>query len=78
MPAGANFEIADTLVPAGTLVPPRRISVSVSWSCGGPSPIELGAVGPDAVQDDSELSGDGDLGFLRSDAFGELGGPALQ
>jgi len=29
-PAGANFEIADTLVPAGTLVPPRRISVSVS------------------------------------------------
>ena len=78
MPAGANFEIADTLVPAGTLVPPRRISVSVSWSCGGRSPIELGAVGPDAMQDDSELSGDGDLGFFRSDAFGELGGPALQ
>jgi hypothetical protein len=29
-PAGANFEIADTLVPAGTLFPPKRISTSVS------------------------------------------------
>ena len=77
-PAGANFEIADTLVPAGTLFPPERISASVSRSCGGPSPVELGAVGPDAVQDDSELAGDGNLGFLRSDTFDELGGPALQ
>jgi hypothetical protein len=29
-PAGTNFEIADTLVPAGTLFPPKRISGSVS------------------------------------------------
>ena len=27
MPAGANFEIAATIVPAGTLVPPKRFSV---------------------------------------------------
>jgi hypothetical protein len=30
MPAGTNFEIADTLVPAGTLFPPTRISASIS------------------------------------------------
>jgi hypothetical protein len=78
MPARANFDIAETLVPARSLLLPKRNSASVSLSCGGPSPIELGAVGPDAVQDDNELSGDGDFGFLRSDAFGELGDPALQ
>src|SRR5207248_11779826 len=27
MPAGTNFEIAATIVPAGTLVPPKRFSV---------------------------------------------------
>jgi len=26
MPAGTNFEIAATIVPAGTLVPPKRFS----------------------------------------------------
>jgi len=30
MPARANFEIADTIVPAGTLVPPKRFSGSIS------------------------------------------------
>lgn len=27
-PAGTNFEVADTLVPAGTLFPPKRIPAS--------------------------------------------------
>ena len=30
LPAGTNFEIADTLVPAGTDFPPKRSSGSVS------------------------------------------------
>lgn len=29
LPAGANLEIADTLVPAGTLFPPKRSSEAV-------------------------------------------------
>jgi hypothetical protein len=31
-----------------------------------------------AVQDHGELAGDGDLGFLRSDAVDEPGGPTLE
>lgn len=74
LPAGANFEIADTLVWQGRTFPPQRIN----WSCDGLSRFELSAVSPDAVQDDGDLSRDGDLYFFGSDAFDELGSPALQ
>src|SRR5207248_9195372 len=77
MPAGTNFEIAATIVPAGTLVPPKRVSCLVSGSYGCPTPVELCAVGPDAVQDASELAGHGDRGLLASDAFDQLGSPTV-
>src|SRR5437588_6147767 len=36
---------------------------------GGRPPVELCAVGPDAVQDYGKLAGHGDGGLLASDAF---------
>jgi hypothetical protein len=68
LPAGADFEVADTRVPAGTLIPPKRSSVG---SCGGLPPFELSAIGPDAVEDDSNFVGYGDAGFLGAYAFDE-------
>jgi hypothetical protein len=78
LPAGANFETADTLVPAGTLIPPKRNSESVSWSCVGLSPLELGVIGPDAMEDDSELTSSGNPSLLGPYTFDELGSPSLQ
>ena len=45
MPAGANFEIAATIVPAGTLVPPKRFSVrSVAHTAAFPQSNSVGSV----------------------------------
>ena len=41
-------------------------------------PIELGSVDPHAVQNDRELSRDGNLGLAESVSLGELGSPSLQ
>jgi hypothetical protein len=41
------------------------------------APLELGTVDPDAIQNDSELAGDGGFGFLDADAFGQPHTPSL-
>ena len=50
----------------------------ITGSCGCPSPLELCAVGPDAVQNGGHFPGNGDFGFLRTNAFGKLCAPTLQ
>ncbi len=75
LPAGSNFEIADTLVPAGTLV---SAEAELTWSCVGLFPLELRAIGPDAVKDDGQLASYGDPGFLWANSFDELASPGLQ
>ena len=77
-PAGTNFKIADTLVPAGTLFQPTRISGLVSQSCDALFPLESGAIVSDAMQDNGKFADDRDLGLLRSDAFCELGSTELE
>ena len=67
--AGTNFEIAIAVVPAGTKCFSRYDWSLVSESCFLLAPPELGTVDPDAMQNDSELSGG--LGLLDADAFGQ-------
>lgn len=42
------------------------------------APAELGAIDPDAVQDDGQLAGEGNLGLLHPLALGDAHGPGLQ
>ena len=73
-------EVTCTAVPAGTdagVAYAGRI-----WQGSGHAwllaPIELRSVAPDAVKNDSHLSGDGDLRFLQADALDEAEAPGLQ
>jgi hypothetical protein len=50
----------------------------VSESCFLLAPLELDTVDPDATQNDSELAGDGGLGILDADAFGQPHTPSFQ
>ena len=78
LPAGTNFEIADTLVPAGTTLPPKRNWWLIIDSCVGLFPLELGAVGPDAMQDDGELARNRDFRLFGSNALDQLEPPCLE
>jgi hypothetical protein len=78
-PAFSRFtEVAITTVPAGTSTGPAEPAGRISTVrlngllC---SPLERGAVGPDAVQDDGDLAGDRDLGLLvrRAGHLGNVG-----
>jgi hypothetical protein len=72
--AGTNFEIAIAVVPAGT----KDDRSLVSESCLLLAPLELGAVDPDAMQNDSELAGDSGLGLFDADTSGQLYTPSFQ
>jgi len=74
-------EVTSTTVPAGTStgVAKRVNRISTDWrSALFRSPLELGAVGPDTVQDHGDFSGDGDLGFFGADTLHQPNAPGLQ
>ncbi|UGX94242.1 hypothetical protein G6321_00053350 [Bradyrhizobium barranii subsp. barranii] len=74
-----DFEIASTLVPAGTLVPPKAdLGRFKAASCGAHLCLELSAVGPDGVEDDSHFASNGNLRLFGADPFGQLAAPALE
>jgi hypothetical protein len=72
-------EVTATTVPAGTLQTPSRAS-KLGFSSSGflSTPFKGGAVNPDAVKDDSELSGNCDLGLFYPDALRKPQPPRLQ
>jgi hypothetical protein len=74
-----DFEIASTLVPAGTLVTPKAdLGRFKAASCGAHLCLELSAVGPDGVEDDSHFASNGNLRLFGADPFGQLAAPALE
>jgi len=50
----------------------------ISGSCDCLTPVEFGAVGPDAMQNGRHFACDGNFGFLRTNAFSELSTPAFE
>ncbi|WP_346658115.1 hypothetical protein [Bradyrhizobium sp. 154] len=51
---------------------------SKTGSCGAHLPLELGAIGPDGMEDDSHFARESDLGLFGADTFGQFVAPALE
>jgi hypothetical protein len=69
--AGTNFEITDTIVPAGTISACAELKIYLD-SRDRLAPFELGSVGPDTMHDDSQLPSDGNFCLFCTDSLGEL------
>ena len=72
-------EVTITTVPAGTssALTTRMPDFCVPMRPSFRSPLEAGAVGPDAVKNDRNLAGDCDLGLLGTDPFHQPDAPCF-